>query len=122
MTKEHAEKKQQIEKILAHATGSETLHRYTLSYGVTDGIKALCEVAGCYWLIDLIISHQVKASVKAESFQTWELTVANDRGVAQATDGNNRIIATQKIPYTDFPLDKIKLYLINKTILLPSEY
>jgi len=33
----------------------------------------------------------------------------------------NDIAITQDIPYTDFPLDEIKLYCINGVILLPSE-
>jgi hypothetical protein len=41
-------------------------------------------------------------------------------------DGNGNILATQKIPYTDFPLDSMCLYAcLNDDkwiILLPSEY
>jgi hypothetical protein len=28
----------------------------------------------------------------------------------------------QGIPYTDFPLDTIKLYLVNGVLMLPGEY
>jgi hypothetical protein len=37
-------------------------------------------------------------------------------------DGNDRIVFTKPIEYTDFPLPEIALYFANNTILLPSEY
>jgi len=36
--------------------------------------------------------------------------------------GNGNIVYTQKIAFTDFPLDEINLYFTDSTILLPSEY
>jgi hypothetical protein len=32
------------------------------------------------------------------------------------------LVVKQKIPYTNFPLDEVKMYLIDGVILLPSEY
>jgi hypothetical protein len=37
-------------------------------------------------------------------------------------DGNDNIVFTKKIEYTDFPLDEITLYFANNVIHLPSEY
>ena len=41
---------------------------------------------------------------------------------APPDDGNDNIVYTQRIEYTDFPLDEIKLYFVNNVIHLPSEY
>jgi hypothetical protein len=32
------------------------------------------------------------------------------------------VVFTKQIPYTDFPLDTVKLYFANDVIHLPSEY
>jgi len=37
-------------------------------------------------------------------------------------DGNGAAVLSKAIPFTDFPLDEIKFYVTNSTILLPSEY
>jgi len=37
-------------------------------------------------------------------------------------DGNGNVVYMQEIPFTDFPLDGVKLYFANNIIHLPSEY
>jgi hypothetical protein len=37
-------------------------------------------------------------------------------------DGNGHTVYTKRIEYTDFPLDTVKLFCENGTILLPSEH
>lgn len=92
----------------------------------TDGIKYLCEKGACYWLMDLIVSHQFNPNVRKEEFQVWTLTVKDDKATAKCDDGNGHILATQQIQYTDFPLSEIKIYLQcddeKIVIMLPSEY
>ena len=96
----------------------------------TDGIKYLAEKTGSYWLIDLIGSYQHEERFRQQPFQVWILTVnQKDRtATIRAEDGNGNIIATQEIPYTDFPLPEFKLYLVvnedyrGVTLMLPSEY
>jgi hypothetical protein len=67
--------------------------------------------AGAYWLMDLC-SYQRK--LRQHVFQVWTLTVNPDDHTALAVcdDGNGKTLARQKIPFTDFPLDTIKLYAI----------
>jgi hypothetical protein len=51
------------------------------------------------------------------------LTVKPDHtAVLACEDGNGQAVLSKDIPFTDFPLDEIKFYVINRTILLPSEY
>jgi hypothetical protein len=111
---------------LNHFTGSESWYRHSINRNVlyTDGAQHVAEHGGAYWLLDEIATIQpYNKRVAAEGFQLWKLTVHPDRSaMLTCTDGNNNIVFTKKIEYTDFPLDEIKLYFTNNTILLPSEY
>ena len=107
-------------------TGTEKYHRFSpLSQLVmTDGVKFLAEEAGAYWLLDIIASYQSKCMKDnmLKDFQIWTLTVEDGSGVVKCERDTDDVAFTQDIPYTDFPLDSIKLYCIKGVILLPSEY
>ena len=47
---------------------------------------------------------------------------SHGRRARRESTGNDNIVFTKKIEYTDFPLDEIPLYFANNVILLPSEY
>ena len=85
----------------------------------TDGVKYMAEVSGSYWLIDVVASYRRK-----EPFQIWELKVKPDKScvVTMREDTGQPTKVRQEIPYTDFPLESIKLYLIDNVLLLTSEY
>jgi len=104
--------------------GSENLYRYSFSKFIyTDGVKSLVQHCQAYWLIDLIISHQLHAVVANEHFQVWDLKrVANNAFAILATDGNHNKVTSQKIPFSDFPYDMATLWLVDKCIMLPTEY
>lgn len=80
--------------------------------------------AGAYWLIDEIAFQQYHPRVKTEEFQVWVLSVnVNDStGLLCCEDGNGRVLCSKQIPFTDFPLAEIKMYVSDNVILLPSEY
>ena len=74
-------------------------------------------------MLDSLAFAQAIPAVAAEAFQFWVLTVRPDHGAALACeDGNGKIVHTQEIPFTDFPLSVIKFYVTDNVILLPSEY
>ncbi len=110
---------------LALFIGTENYYHHIIgNFNYTDGVKYLAETAKCYWLLDLVGSYQLDQKIGKIPFQLWELKVNKD-GSAIATmkeDSDLPIIVNQQIPYTDFPLDRIKLYFIDNTLLLPSEY
>jgi hypothetical protein len=104
--------------------GSENFycHRPSLIL-YTDGVKDLAEACQAYWLIDLIISHQCKKAVNLERFQVWELKREKaDKFFVKATDGNNNPVASQKIPFSDFPYDLATIWLVDGCMMLPTEY
>jgi hypothetical protein len=92
---------------------------------LTDGTRFLADTVGCYWLMDAIASH-VQHLDKKEVFTSCKLKVLNGSAELIIDDGNGNILATQKIPCTDFPLDSMCLYACLNgdkwIILLPSEY
>ena len=116
---------QEILDLINHATGTTAYHRYSAIAHfpvITDGVRALAEAAGCYWLLDVIGSYQYNSKLD-KAFQVWTLEVNTEKssGIVRGLNDTTLII-TQEIPYTDFPLNKIKLFLIDGVILLPSEY
>ena len=105
--------------------GSENFYRYALakSFIYTDGVKEVAEKCQSYWLIDLIISHQLDDVVKKESFQVWDLKRVNESEfIIIATDGDHNKVTSQKIPFSDFPYDLATLWLVDSCLMLPCEY
>lgn len=114
------------ESELSQFTGSENWYRHDINRNVlfTDGAKYVADEGGAYWLLDAIaIAQRFEKNVAAEELQVWKLKVNEDRTAnLVCDDGNDHIVYTQHIEFTGFPLDEIKLYFTNNTILLPSEY
>jgi hypothetical protein len=122
---------------------------------LTDGAKYLADKAGliggtAYWLIDIIASHQLNHKVASEGFQTWKLYINHaeagqpeqalpatvlawkahtrpNEALVTCDDGNNHLLVTQELPFADFALDEVGLYVTNDdfngiVVMLPSEY
>ena len=111
---------------LIQFTGTEQWYRHALVRKVlyTEGVQYVAEAAGAYWLVDEIAFAQSVPAVAAEEFQHWKLAVdtARSNAVLTCDDGNDRIVVTKKIEFTDFPLDAIDFYFTDNTLLLPTEY
>ena len=109
--------------------GSENYYKHFLGYHYTDGVKYLAEKAGAYWLLDAIFSHIHTNQIlrEEEDFLSWKLKPTKNAGcILTGDDGNNNILVTQVIEYTDFPFDQIDkdfmLFFTNGILLLTSEY
>jgi hypothetical protein len=92
----------------------------------TDGVYLVATKGKAFWLLDVILSYQpypVLNSPELKSFQLWELTVNVDKSaLVTCKEGENSpVIFSQKIEKTDFPLPFLQLYLIDGTLMLPSE-
>ncbi len=105
-------------------TGQWYRHGLVRKVLYTDGVQYVAETVGAYWLIDSIAIHQMHTkAVKAEPFQVWKLEVAEDQSAKlSCEDGNNNVVFTEQIPYTDFPAEGVTLWFTDNTILLPVEY
>ena len=116
---------QEIASELNQFYGSATLYKHWLGLKYTEGIQYLAEEANCYWLLDAIASHQTKqflSNPKLQEFQIWHLQVQENSGVLICEWDTNQEVLRQEIEYTDFPLSHIKLYLVEKVLMLPNEY
>lgn len=112
---------------LAHFSGSESYHRTHPGLLATDGAHYLAEHAGAFWLLDLVWSVLHKLE---DDFAVLELTrtEGSSEAVAHIHDGREprTTVHRQHIPFTDFPLGFIKLYLQDAggewVVMLTSEY
>ena len=109
----------EIRNGLAHCYGTENYWKNAaLNFQYTDGVKYLHESCEAYWLLTAISSYR-----KTEPFQIWELVKNGNTAVlTMKEDSDQPELVNQKIPFTDFPLEGIKLYLIDGILLLTSEY
>jgi len=109
-------------------TGTENYYRSFLNLKFTDGVKYMAEKAGAYWLIDAIASHQFNVNIqknqRLQDFQVWTLDVSPGKTAVLSCreDSGYPAVINQKIPYTDFPMAKIQLWVENGVLILPSEH
>jgi len=116
--------KKEIQNIINYSMGTTAYHQFSPFPEfpvITDGVLEVAQAGECFWLLDLIGGNQINPKLD-KSFQVWELTVNQDKSAVICGYNDTTKIVTQKIDYTDFPLDEFKLYLIDGVILLPSEY
>ena len=112
---------------LSQFRGTDKYYRHFLrKFVFTDGVKYLADTASAHWLIDAIASHQppLLKDPMLRDFQAWKLTVnAQDKTAKLICEKDTDIVmVTQDIPYTDFPLPEVRLYLCAKVLMLTSEY
>jgi len=98
----------------------------------TDGVKYLAENAKAYWILDAIASWQSEFIIKSDQdlsqIQFWKLKVNSDKSAFLICERDlDETVITQKIPFTDFPLRDISLYLCDMwlgqgVLTLPSEH
>lgn len=106
---------------LREHTSTDNYYIYLCGLLITDGVKALADQFECYWFLDIIASYQ--PLLKAEEFQVWTLTKKeNDSAIVSCTDGNDRMLRSQKIPWTDFKAETATVWIENNVALLPSEH
>ena len=120
----------QILDALKHFTGSEQFYQHRILNGsnmlVTDGIQFLKDACSCYWLIDQILINQIK--LKVQPFQVWKLQKASKSKPNESNweliceDGNDKLLSKETIPYSDFPLETIVIWVVDNVAILPSEY
>jgi hypothetical protein len=116
-------KKYSKEEILAafpHYYGTTQYYKY-YSLFLTDGGKFLADAARCYWLLDILWS--IHSKIAEHGMVVCTLEVHQDRSATFTAIGDSdAVVHRQRIPWTDFPLDSIKLFVADDVVMLPSEY
>jgi len=111
---------------LRNFTGTERYYRYGRKSVLTDGVSYLAERARCYWLIDVFASYIHEVDSKFETFLSLKVHVRQSSATVIIDDGDGRLIAQQKIEFTDLPLDFLNLYACWDgyywILMLPNEY
>ena len=118
---------------LAQFTGTSKYYRTDFyPFLFTDGIKYIAENGEAFWLLDAIASWQEEPIIKNDTdlnrIQFWRLTVFPDRSAVLDCERDlDDVVISQPIPYTDFPLDQIMVFLCDMgtpygVLILPSEY
>ena len=119
-----------ITENLQHFHGSEVLYRIPLIRTLyTEGIQYLAQAADCFWLVTdcSVIGRSLmgKSSFISIDFKMHDEREKEETGYAASItygDGNGSVFEVQRYHVTDFPLEKLRLYFVNGTLLLPSEY
>ncbi len=124
------DKVNKIKEELQYFSGTETFFKIPLiGTRFTDGIKYLANVAECFWLI-------TDASVIAKSLANKNHFITIDfkrlskkereeeqcEAIINYSDGNGNIYETHRYNITDFPLDELRLFFVDNTLMLPGEY
>jgi len=120
----------EIKEGLQHFHGSEMFYQIPLlRTRFTNGLKYLANVAECFWLItDVSViaksllnrSHFITIDFKRLSKEEQDYTGYEAEIIY--SDGNENILETHRYNYTDFPLDELRLFFVDNTLMLPSEY
>lgn len=132
-------KADRIEAALRQFTGSFERYRHQINRRViyTPGVKYLAETAGAYWLIDAIASwigshtfnQALEKDERVQWLHFWRLNVDQEQSTAVLTavpDSGEAAFITQKVPFTDFPLNETCLWAgfdgHHWVLYLPSEH
>jgi hypothetical protein len=118
----------QLEANLRQFIGTDEYHQVGRML-LTDGAFYLARQAGAFWLIQAIelaqpslLLHPKYGRDLAE-YQFWTLKVNADRTASLTCERDtDQPIFTWKIPFTDFPLPQVKIWVESGVILLPSEH
>ena len=120
----------EIKEGLQHFHGSEMFYSIPLiRTRFTNGLKYLATVADCYWLIT-DTSVIAKSLMNRSEFITIDFQrLPEDKQEFTGyeaeiiySDGNNNMLEKQGYRATDFPLDELRLFFVNNTLMLPNEY
>lgn len=115
--------------------GSENYYKYSPLFSgffITDGVNHIVKKLGLYWFLDVVLSYQTKASVKALTFQVWKLeriTEGRNAGKWEVSLYDDSTPVLKQIFRTiiledgyEEKFDVFKIYLLDGILLLPSEY
>lgn len=117
---------QELEHSLRMFTGTEEWFRYPLNRNMlfTDGVKFFADNAGggAYWFLDIVATEHMPLQMAGEEFMVIKLKVEGSKATITTEDGNDRVLTQRRIDYTDCPEGEWTFYLVDGTLLLPSEY
>jgi hypothetical protein len=109
-----------------HFNGTEQYYKHLSGYVYTDGVSVLVQRFQCNWLIDEILFRNLPICI--DEFQVWKLnrvfkqTEPTTAFALNCEDGNEKVLYTKIIPFSDFSEDFAELWFCNNVLYLPSEH
>lgn len=122
--------KEEILNNLQKFHGSESIYRIPLiQTRYTEGLKYLADAAECFWLIadvsvmaKSLLTKSYFITVDFKRIETREADLSVPVASIEYSDGNGTIFGEQHYNVTDFPLDRLRLFFVEGTLMLPGEY
>lgn len=118
-----------IERNLKQFHGTEEYHKHLFPGKspilLTDGCKYVRDDLESNWLFDAILTYQDHKALRGVNFQIWELKHLLKDFTWLLTcreDTGKKALISQSIEFSDFPIDNIKIWVVDKVAILPSEY
>lgn len=119
-----------IKEGLQHFHGSAVRYRIPLlRTHYTNGIQYLAKTADCYWLVTdvsviakSLMDQSYFITIDFRKLSKEEQTEFGYDAMIKYSDGNGNTLETQRYHLSDFPLEELRLFFVNNTLLLPSEY
>jgi hypothetical protein len=102
--------------------GTEQYYRHPLTNSVyTDGVKYFAEKAGAYWFLDIVFS-EYTSLFSVDDFLSITLFVGSLGADISVTNGDEDILATKRIQFTDCPQGEYKFFYADNVLMLTTEY
>lgn len=119
-----------LQETLQHFNGTEHFFQLPLiRTRFTDGIKYLANIAECFWLITdtsviakSLMDKSYFITIDFKRLSKKESVEQGCEAIITYGDGNDTVLETHRYNITDFPLDELRLFFVNDTLMLPSEY
>tara|TARA_R110000744_G_scaffold243283_2_gene360208 strand:+ start:551 stop:1060 length:510 start_codon:yes stop_codon:yes gene_type:complete len=120
----------QLKERLQHFNGSLVLYQIPLiKTKFTEGIRYLAQAGNCFWLVTdtsvvakSLVDKSRFISIDFRKFTEEEKSTMGYEAKIDYSDGNGHIYETHKYHLNNFPLDEIRLFFVEDTLMLPSEY
>lgn len=92
-------------------------------------MKYLADAVDCFWLIT-DVSIIAKSLLTKSYFITVDFKRLKTKGTdflgpvakIEYSDGNGNVFGEQHYNLTDFPLDELRVFFVDGTLMLPGEY
>ena len=94
---------------MSRFTGTSAYNRIRRRHLLIDGTKHLAEKGECFWMMDAVASHLCEIGTE-DWFVMVRVSITEIRTLLVYEDGNDHEHARQEIPYRNFPLDSVTLY------------
>ena len=110
---------------LDHFHGSEEFYRHPIfkKFVYTEGVRHVADKGGANWLLEKIFAcHMCVSTLQHQAFTVWSMERKGQGAKITVEDGNGGQLYKETILYTDFPLNHITFWMVDNTLLLPSEY